>query len=107
MKIFNLLFILFAGLSIASCGSSGNSGCSDIEMDQKETAMTTALSLLYDAQIAYSTDDSPANCTAVINAWDDYLKKLRSFIDCLEGPAKDTWESNYAIQVQMRNDFSC
>lgn len=109
MKTLNLLFfsLLLIGLITASCGDSNNSGCSDMETDQKESEVTAAQSALYDAQIAYANDNSLANCNTVANVWDDYLSKLSSFINCLEGPAKDAWQTAYALQVQERNTFSC
>jgi len=92
----------------ASCGSKdSNNGCSEVEMDQREAELTAAQSALYDAQIAYANDNSIANCNNVANVWDDYLSKLSSFINCLEGPANDSWQTVYALQVQQRNAFSC
>lgn len=110
MKSSNLLFlaIILIGLCSASCGSKDSSGgCDEVETDQKETVMIAAQSALIDAQIAYSTDSSPAKCNAVANTWDDYITKMRSFINCLEGPARDAWETAYSLQVQERNAFSC
>lgn len=109
MKSSNLLFfaILFIGLCSASCGSKDSNGCSEVEMDQKEAEMSAAQSAYIDAQLAYATDGSLANCNAVANTWDNYIAKMRSFIDCLEGPAKSSWETAYSLQVQERNAFSC
>lgn len=109
MKKLTILFlsILLVGICTTSCGSKGSSGCSDVETEQKESELSTAQGILLDAQIAYATDVSQANCTSLTDAWDDYIKKLRSFIDCMEGPARDPWETNYSLQVQERNNFSC
>ena len=105
---FLFIFILFIGLWSASCGSKdSNNGCSEVEMDQKETEMSAAQSAYVDAQLEYATDGSLANCNTVATTWDAYIKKMRSFIDCLEGPAKSSWETAYSLQVQERNAFSC
>lgn len=109
MKIVNILLlcILLVGFCASSCGGNSSSGCSDVETDQKESELSTAQGVLSNAQFAYIMDETPANCEAYTDAWDDYLVKLKSFINCLEGPAKDLWEPIYQNQVQERNSFSC
>ena len=109
MKIFKFLTIgiFLFGMLATSCSSSKSSGCDEVEQDQKQAELSEAQTIVIDAQITYESDNSPENCNAYTDAWDNYLVKLRSFVDCLEGPAKTSWEQVYSIQVQDRNSFSC
>ena len=106
IKLLSFSIILF-GLFTTACSSSKSSGCSEVEQDQKQSELSAVQTVLYDAELAYYADNSQENCDAYTDAWDAYLVKLRAFVDCLEGPAKTSWEQVYAIQVQDRNAFSC
>lgn len=102
-----LSLALLIGLTSVSCSSSKDSGCGEVETDQKQTELSAAQMTVLDAQLTYESDKTQENCDAYTEAWDTYIVKLRAWIDCLEGPAKTSWETIYSMQVQQRNAFSC
>ena len=98
---------ILIGLITVSCNSSESSGCGEVETDQKQTELSEAQMTTLDAQIIYESTPTQENCDAYTEAWDVYIVKLRAWIDCLEGPAKTSWEVVYSLQIQERNAFSC
>lgn len=85
------LIIIACGFGFTSCGSDdGPAGCSVAWA----TDLQAELTAIQNASVAYSNDQSQANCDALKAAYLAYVNKLRPYGNCtgLTGQDRASWQ---------------